>query len=62
MSRSIPDDRRTITAPEAQRSLGIKASRVRQWAHRNRLLAVSIGRDGQHWYLLSDVLELASRR
>jgi hypothetical protein len=58
----VPDDRRTITASEAQRTLGIKASRIRQWAHRNRLFAVSIGPDRQRWYLVADVLELASRR
>ena len=58
----VPDDRRIITATEAQRTLGIKASRVRQWAHRNRLFAVSIGPDGQRWYPLADVLELATRR
>lgn len=57
-----PDDRRTITATEAQISLGIRADRVRQWASRRRLYAVSIGPDRQRWYLLRDVLELATRR
>jgi hypothetical protein len=58
----VPDDRRTITASEAQRTLGIKAARIRQWAHRSRLFAVSIGPDGQRWYLVADVLELAGPR
>lgn len=57
----IPEDRRTITAKEAEHTLGIPASRVRKWASRQRLFAVSIGRDQQRWYLLSDVLELAAR-
>ena len=57
-----PDDRRTITANEAQRQLGIPATRVRKWASRRRLFAVSIGPDRQRWYLLADVLQLAARR
>jgi len=57
-----PDDRRTITATEAQQHLGIPATRIRKWASRQRLYAVSIGRDRQRWYLLADVLKLATRR
>ena len=57
-----PDDRRTITATEAEQSLGIPASRVRKWASRRLLFAVSIGHDGQRWYRLDQVLELATRR
>lgn len=58
--RTTPtDDRRVITAKEAERELGIKADRVRQWAHRRRLFAVSIGPDQQRWYKLTDVLKLA---
>lgn len=57
-----PDDRRTITATEAQNCLGIPATRVRKWASRRRISAVSIGRDGQRWYRLDQVLELATRR
>jgi hypothetical protein len=56
-----PLDRRVITATEAEQSLGIKASRVRKWASRRRLFAVSIAPDGSRWYKLSDVLELATR-
>jgi predicted site-specific integrase-resolvase len=54
-----PDDRRTITATEAQHTLGVKAATVRKWASRGRLHAVSIGPDGQRWYRLDQVLELA---
>lgn len=54
-----PDDRRTITATEAQHHLGIPASRIRKWASRRKLSAVSIGPDGQRWYRLDQVLELA---
>jgi excisionase family DNA binding protein len=53
-----PDDRRVITAREAAESLGIPAGTVRSWASRGDLFAVSIGRDGQRWYLLSDVMNL----
>jgi len=57
-----PDDRRTITAKEAEAELGIRASRVRKWASRRRLFAVSIGPDGSRWYRLDQVLELCTRR
>lgn len=57
-----PPERRTITAVEAEQTLGIPASRVRKWASRQRIFAVSIGRDGQRWYRLDQVLELADRR
>lgn len=57
-----PDDRRTITAVEAQHTLGIKATRVRQWASRRLIFAVSIGPDGQRWYRLDQILQLATRR
>jgi hypothetical protein len=56
-----PDDRRVITAPEAERHLGIKAATVRKWASRRRIHVVSIGRDGTRWYRLDQVLELATR-
>lgn len=55
-----PDDHRTITATEAQRYLGIKADRVRKWASRRHLYAVSIGPDGSRWYRLEDILRLAN--
>lgn len=55
-----PDDRRTITANEAQQNLGIPASTIRSWARRNEIAAVSIGHDGQRWYLLAQVLKLAA--
>lgn len=54
-------DRRTITATEAQQYLGINAARIRKWASRQRIFAVSIGPDGARWYRLEDVLELAAR-
>lgn len=57
-----PDDRRVITATETERYLGIPASRVRKWASRRRIFAVSIGPGQRRWYLLRDVLELANRR
>lgn len=53
-----PDDRRTITAAEAQRSLGIPAGTIRSWASRQRIFAVSIGPDGQRWYRLDQVVAL----
>lgn len=53
-----PTDRRVITATEAHRELGIPAATVRSWAHRKLIDAVSIGRDGQRWYRLADVLAL----
>lgn len=58
----VPDDRRTITAAEAQRTLGIPAATVRSWARRRQIFAVSIGRDGQKWYRLDQVLTLAGRQ
>lgn len=54
------DDRRTITAKEAAAELGIPTGTIRGWASTRRLFAVSIGPDGQRWYLLSEVLELAA--
>jgi hypothetical protein len=54
------DERRVITAREAQDELGVPASSIRAWASQGRLHAVSIGPDRQRWYLLSDVVELAS--
>ena len=57
-----PDDRRTITAAEAERHLGIRADRIRKWASRRRLYAVSIGHDRQRWYRLDHVLELNEKR
>lgn len=57
-----PLDRRVITAAEAHREFGIPASTIRSWAHRSRILAVSIGRDGQRWYRLADILALRSPR
>lgn len=60
--RQPPDERRVITAAEAERMLGIQAARIRQWAHRQKLYAVSIGADGQRWYKLADVLTLAEAR
>jgi len=55
---SPPDERRTITASEAQ-ALGIPAGTIRSWASRGELYAVSIGPDRQRWYRLADVLKLA---
>jgi hypothetical protein len=60
--KAPPEDRRIITATEAEHALGIKAATVRKWASRRRLFAVSVGRDGQRWYRLDQVLELAARR
>lgn len=57
-----PDDRRVITATEAHRELGIPAGTVRSWASRRLIFAVSIGRDGQRWYRLADILALRHRR
>lgn len=54
------DHRRTITAKEAAAELGIPTGTIRGWASAGRLFAVSIGPDGQRWYLLSAVLELAA--
>lgn len=62
-TRAIPpEDRRVITAAEAEQALGIKAATVRKWASRHRIFAVSIGDDGQRWYRLDQVLQLAERR
>jgi DNA-binding transcriptional MerR regulator len=57
-----PDDRRTITATEAARTLGIPSGTVRSWASRQLIFAVAIGRDGQKWYRLDQVLALAGRQ
>ncbi|HMB78075.1 MAG TPA: helix-turn-helix domain-containing protein [Kiloniellaceae bacterium] len=54
----MSDERRTITAPEAQAALGIPASTIRSWAHRGLLYAVGIGRRGVRLYRLLDVLTL----
>lgn len=53
-----PEDRRVITAPEAQRELGIPASSIRAWASQERLFPVSIDQRGRRWYRLADVLAL----
>ncbi len=54
------DERRVITASEAEACLGVKASRVRQWACRRRLYAVAIGPKGERWYRLDEILALAA--
>lgn len=54
------NERRVITATEAQTYLGIPAATVRQWAHRGRIHAVAIARRGQRWYRLADILDLAA--
>jgi len=53
-----PDDRRHITAREAEEQLGIPSGTVRAWASQRKLFAVSIARDGSRWYLLAEVLKL----
>ena len=57
----LRDQRRVITAKEAQAQLGIPAGSIRGWASAGRLLARSIGPDRQRWYLIADVLELAAQ-
>ena len=54
----LQNERRVITAPEAQRELGVPAATVRSWAHRGKLYAVGIGESRERWYKLSDVLAL----
>jgi len=54
------DERRVITAKEAEAELGIPSGTIRGWAAAGRLFARSIGPDRQRWYLLSDVLALAA--
>lgn len=56
-----PEDRRTITAKEAEAELGIPAGTIRGWASAGKLYAVSIGPDRQRWYLLAEVLILAEQ-
>lgn len=53
------NERRVITASEAQAYLGIPASTVRSWARRGQLHPVSIAHRARRWYLLSQVLDLA---
>lgn len=55
------NERRVITASEAQTYLGIPASTVRSWARRGHIHAVSIASRARRWYLLSEVLDLAGR-
>jgi DNA-binding transcriptional MerR regulator len=54
------NERRIITASEAERYLGIPAVTVRSWAHRGQIHAVAIARRGQRWYRLADILILAA--
>lgn len=54
------NERRIITAAEAQRYLGIPAATVRSWAHRGQLHAVAIASQGRRWYRLADILDLAA--
>jgi hypothetical protein len=56
----IPPERRTITAAEAQRTLGVPRGTITGWASVGRLHAVSIDADGTRWYRLADVLDLAA--
>ena len=58
----LRDERRVITAKEAETELGIPAATVRSWAHRRRLFPVSIGPDAERWYLLAELLKLAATR
>jgi hypothetical protein len=60
-STELQDARRVITAKEAEDNLGIPAGTIRGWAATGKLLARSIGRNRQRWYLLSEVLELAGQ-
>lgn len=57
---SDQDLMRTITAAEAQRTLGIPSGTIRGWASAGKLYACAIGQDGQRWYKLGEVLELAA--
>jgi len=57
--RPPDDDRRVITALEAEEQLGIPSGSIRGWATKQQLFPVSIGRDGSSWYLLAEVLKLA---
>ncbi|HEU4540318.1 MAG TPA: hypothetical protein VFR23_04250 [Jiangellaceae bacterium] len=53
--------RRHITAREAQDCLGIPAGTIRGWAKDEaKLCPVSIDANGERWYRLADVLELAA--
>lgn len=60
LTTPIPDDRRVITAKEAETYLGIPASSIRAWASTQHLYPVSIGPRGERWYPLSEVLALAA--
>jgi predicted site-specific integrase-resolvase len=60
--RTIPNERRSITATEAQQHLGIPTGTTRAWAAAGKLHAVSIGKDRQRWYLLSEILKLDEHR
>jgi hypothetical protein len=55
-----PDDRRRITAREAETELGVPASTIRAWASasKQRLYAIGIDLKGRKLYRLSDVLTL----
>jgi hypothetical protein len=61
-----PDDRRKVTAREAQTELGVPTGTIRAWASasKQRLYAVGIDTRGRKLYRLSDVLALrdATRR
>jgi hypothetical protein len=52
------DERRVITAREAQQCLGIPASTIRSWVRRGKLYACSIGPRREHWFRLVDMLTL----
>lgn len=58
---AAPDERRHITAREAEMCLGIRAGTVRQWARREKLFPCSTDKHKEQWYLLKDVLDLANR-
>ncbi len=50
------DERRVITASEAERYLGIPAETVRSWARRGHIHPVGIAGRGRRWYRLADIL------
>lgn len=54
----MSDERRTMTAPEAERELGVPASSIRGWASLQKLFAVGIDQRGRKLYRVSDVLAL----
>lgn len=54
------NERRVITAAEAEQYLGIPAATVRKWASRGRVHSVGIAHRGQRWYRLRDILDLAA--